>query len=166
MANTSEAVVKMAVANEEVSTITLTSEQEMILNFWLKMEPQKRKILWPVFTAYDNADTDWERQMIVGTLKECLFRPLQELWVDGIGEPDRRNPQGLTKHRAYVGQQIRELRERQHMSQQELAEKAGIPQSHVSRLENGKHTATYLTVKRIAQALNTRPSVIDPGFSD
>ena len=52
------------------------------------------------------------------------------------------------------------------MTQGELADKAGIPQSHVSRLETGKHVPTHLTIEKLAEALETTPSQIAPGFDE
>ena len=47
------------------------------------------------------------------------------------------------------------------MTQVELEEKSGLAQSHISRLEAGKHAPTRTTIDRIAKALNVRPSDID-----
>jgi predicted transcriptional regulator len=52
------------------------------------------------------------------------------------------------------------------MTQEELATKAGIPQSHVCRLETGKHAPTYVTIQKVAKALRVKRSQLDPGFDD
>ena len=67
-------------------------------------------------------------------------------------------------YRKKVGETIRDLRQAQGMTQEQLAEAAGLPQSHISRLECGKHTATHVTIQRIAEALRTEPGRLDPGF--
>lgn len=63
-----------------------------------------------------------------------------------------------------VGAEIRKRRIVKGYTQSELAIKAGIPQSHISRLEIGRHTPTHVTIKKLAKALNTQPRMLDPGF--
>lgn len=69
---------------------------------------------------------------------------------------------GLKKWADHVGGKIRELREKAGMNQSELAEKAGLTQSHVSRLENAGHSATHMTLEKIARALGVTVGDIDP----
>lgn len=38
----------------------------------------------------------------------------------------------------YIGQRLREIRKQRGLSQQDVAEELGIPQSNLSRIENGK----------------------------
>lgn len=38
----------------------------------------------------------------------------------------------------YIGQRLREIRKTRGLSQQDVAERMGIPQSNLSRIENGK----------------------------
>jgi transcriptional regulator with XRE-family HTH domain len=42
-------------------------------------------------------------------------------------------------------------------------QKGQNPQSHVSRLERGKHVPSHATIDRIAKALRIHPSKLDPG---
>jgi ribosome-binding protein aMBF1 (putative translation factor) len=70
----------------------------------------------------------------------------------------------LRHWRENVGQTIRRYRMEKKWTQSNLARKSGLPQSHVSRLETGKHAASYLTIQRIADALGVSPSAIDPGL--
>jgi DNA-binding XRE family transcriptional regulator len=69
---------------------------------------------------------------------------------------------GLKCWAEHVGKKIREFRERARLTQVQLAEKAGLPQSHVSRLENAEHSATNLTLEKIAKALGVAVGDIDP----
>ncbi len=54
---------------------------------------------------------------------------------------------------AYVSQRIREARERAGLTQEQLSVQSGLPQSHISRLEQGKHSPTAKTLEKIATAL-------------
>ncbi|MGL4462287.1 MAG: helix-turn-helix domain-containing protein [Planctomycetia bacterium] len=75
---------------------------------------------------------------------------------------DKALSRGLDAWAKHVGQTIRQLRERAGLSQTELAEKAGLTQSHVSRIENAAHSATHLTLEKVAKALHVDVGVVDP----
>jgi len=49
---------------------------------------------------------------------------------------------------------IKKTREEQHMTQKDLAEKTGLKQSNISRLESGEYNPSIAFLKRIAKALN------------
>jgi transcriptional regulator with XRE-family HTH domain len=61
------------------------------------------------------------------------------------------------QHRALValGRAIRELRSAKKISQEELADLAGVDRSHVGRVERGDNNVALLTLVRIADALDT-----------
>jgi DNA-binding XRE family transcriptional regulator len=49
--------------------------------------------------------------------------------------------------------QVIELREKHNLTQVELAEKAGVPQAQISRIERGVVSPTSATLAKIAEAL-------------
>ena len=49
---------------------------------------------------------------------------------------------------------IRKLRNNLHISQAQLAERTGLPQSHIAKIESGKTDAQLQTIKKILDALN------------
>lgn len=54
---------------------------------------------------------------------------------------------------------LKEIREREKMSQDELAEKANVSRTTISLIENGRETTVKLrTLQRLAQALNVKVS--------
>ena len=63
--------------------------------------------------------------------------------------------------RKELGRKIKEARFRQGMSQYELAEKSGVDQSHISRIENGTLSAQLDTLTAIANALDVKLSLTD-----
>lgn len=69
---------------------------------------------------------------------------------------------GLQKWMDYVSEKIRVLRKEADMTQEELAEKTGLPQSHISRLESAKHSPSRATLEKIANALGVPVSAFDP----
>ena len=55
--------------------------------------------------------------------------------------------------RAALGQRVRELRERQKISQQQLAERADLDTTYVSGIERGRRNPGLNTLVRLAKAL-------------
>jgi DNA-binding XRE family transcriptional regulator len=68
----------------------------------------------------------------------------------------------LEKWVQHASERIRELRKAKKMTQETLADKTGIPQSYISRLENGEHSPTAMTIRKIAEALGVPAKEIDP----
>lgn len=61
-----------------------------------------------------------------------------------------------------IGSRIYKLRMMKEWSQEELARRAGLQRSHVSRIEAGKYAVTLETIEAIAQALDMTVDIIDP----
>ncbi len=59
-----------------------------------------------------------------------------------------------------VGNTIRKLREKQGISQEELAERAGIHRTFVSHVECATRNITIYNLVKIAKALKVKPSVL------
>ena len=64
-----------------------------------------------------------------------------------------------------VGDSVRIIRELQHLSQNELAELSGIPQSTLSAIENNRVSLGVERAKVLARALRCHPAVlVFPGW--
>ena len=64
-----------------------------------------------------------------------------------------------------VGESVRILRELQELSQNELADLSGIPQSTISAIENDRVKLGVEQAKVLARALNCHPAVlVFPGW--
>lgn len=64
-----------------------------------------------------------------------------------------------------VGDSVRIIRELQELSQNDLAEKTGIPQSTLSAIENNRVNLGVERAKVLARALNCHPAVlVFPGW--
>lgn len=59
------------------------------------------------------------------------------------------------KERMRIGQRIAELRSKQMITQRELAERCGIKQPHIARIERGAYSVGFDTLQTIAEALGT-----------
>ena len=68
--------------------------------------------------------------------------------------------------RERMGLRIAALRKLAGMSQEQLAAKAGLQRTHISRIEAGKYAVTLETVQAIAEALGMTVDIIDPALAD
>lgn len=58
-----------------------------------------------------------------------------------------------------LGKQIRAIREKQGLSQKKLAEKMGVSQQLISRIEKGGENTTLITLKNISDALGKKVTI-------
>ena len=55
-----------------------------------------------------------------------------------------------------IGKTLRELRVAQGLTQQEVAEKCGLTQTHIMRIELAKYAGTIDTIDKVARALGAK----------
>ena len=61
-----------------------------------------------------------------------------------------------------IGQRITALRKLEGISQQELADRAGLTRQHIGRIEKGELVSVaYVTIQQIAEALGMTVDIID-----
>ena len=68
--------------------------------------------------------------------------------------------------RERMGIRIAALRKLSGLSQEQLAERAGLQRTHVSRIEAGKYAVTFETIQAIAEALGMTVDIIDTSLAD
>lgn len=66
--------------------------------------------------------------------------------------PDTKPTTEYMSWKKYVAKQIRQARKNAGLTQQTLSERTGIPQSHISRIENAQHGPATSTLHRIEEA--------------
>jgi len=54
-----------------------------------------------------------------------------------------------------IAANVKRLRKAQNLSQEELADRAGVHRTYVSQIERGVKNATFVSLDKIAQALGT-----------
>lgn len=83
-----------------------------------------------------------------------------------IGESDMKEFRKAKKRiEVTVGESVKIMREFQELSQNELAEQTGIPQSTISAIENGRVRLGVERAKVLARSLNCHPAVlVFPGW--
>jgi DNA-binding XRE family transcriptional regulator len=120
---------------------------------------EDRKDLFELSNALFAADTDEDRESAAQAINEILEQaPMQVLRGVDLGEPGP----GLRKWMGFVGDRIREARRKAGLTQKELAQRSGLRQSHISRLERGRHSPSFVTLEKIAEALGIPVSQLDP----
>ena len=60
------------------------------------------------------------------------------------------------KEEAALATRVREVRTRAQLTQQQLADRMGVPLSTILRLENGTASPSLATLRRVARATGTR----------
>lgn len=64
------------------------------------------------------------------------------------------------------GNKIREERRKQHLSQEKLAEKAGLHRTYIGMIERAEKNITLENIHRICKALGLNLSELFRGFDD
>jgi DNA-binding XRE family transcriptional regulator len=126
-----------------------------------RLSDEDREELWTLMKELPSEDGPEERNAIVKAMREILDQaPVKvtrlELNDDAAPAPS------LQRWIDYVSKRIKELRVVAGLTQTELAERAGLPQSHISRLESGKHSPSRVTLEKIAGALGRPLKDLDP----
>lgn len=111
--------------------------------------------------ALRDAESDEEKREIILVLIEVFEQ--KPLVLRTLDVQDKKPSPGLQRWIDFVSEKILLARKTAKLTQEELAERSGLPQSHVSRLETGKHSPSDTSLNKIAKALNIDVSYFDPG---
>ena len=68
--------------------------------------------------------------------------------------------------RTRIGQRVKALRLMAELSQDELAQRAGLQRTHIGRIEGGKYAVNIETLQAIAEALGMTVDITDPALQD
>jgi transcriptional regulator with XRE-family HTH domain len=60
----------------------------------------------------------------------------------------------------YIGEKLREARTRRLLTQDELAEKAGVSQSTIANIERDNAEPQFRTIRKLAKALEVDPTTL------
>ena len=83
--------------------------------------------------------------------------------VSGLASQNRQDRRYLKR----LGLQVRVLRTARELTQDQLADLAGLDRTYISRVERGAHNITVLTLVRVAQALDVAPGeLLDSAAED
>ena len=147
----------------------LSAEQRLfIVAFGTVLDRMKRlndadsADLFEFLRDYKAATTDEEREAAYEAMEELLGASTTTICRLNLAEDEQERSGKLQNWINFVSQLIRDYRKKAGLTQEQLAEKAGLPQSHISRIENGKHSPSNKTQQKIAEAYGVPVSEFDP----
>lgn len=126
-----------------------------------RLPEEDREELWALMKELPAADIAEERNAIVTAMREILDQSSVRLIRMNQSDEESSNDR-VRGWLGYVSQRIKDYRIRAKLTQAELAARAGLPQSHISRLESGKHSPSRATLEKIAAALGQPLKDFDP----
>jgi len=144
-----------SISAEEILNDPVALAIAVLLNRIRGLAKEDRDDFFELTQALASAKTDEEYEAAARALREILNQKDGGVHVFKLGEPPSDMQQEFMDH---VGGRIRHFREAAGLTQEELAEKSGLPQSHISRLETGRHSPSWLTLEKIAKPLGINPS--------
>lgn len=117
-----------------------------------RLTKQDRDDLFSLVKELACASTEEDRIGIRDTMVEILDGG--RLSVEAADLTDASEaPERFTKWNEWVSKRIKDARVEAGLTQEQLAEKTGLPQSHISRIENAKHSPARATIEKVAKAL-------------
>lgn len=102
----------------------------------------------------------------VGNMK---FYSLEEVTDELIGVKGTKEREAFDNevedavHAYRVGEAIRNARQHNNLSQEELGEKVGVKRSQICKLERGKCSPTLSTISKVFRALGVSSATLDLG---
>jgi len=125
-----------------------------------RLTQQDREDLYELVKELACATTAEDRIGIRDTMVEILdgrsVSVLPADLADASPQPER-----WQKWVDWVSKRIRDARTEAGLTQEQLAAKTGLPQSHISRIENAKHSPARATIEKIAKALDKPVTYFD-----
>lgn len=153
------AIKPISYGNYDVQETALTMAIAVFVERIGSLPQEDKNDLFELYKALAIATTQEERLHVANAMREILDQaPVK---ANPLTLPANTSPP-LKKWIDYISRRIKEERERANLTQVELAAIAGLPQSHISRLENGQHSPSYITLEKIAKALQISVSQLDP----
>jgi DNA-binding XRE family transcriptional regulator len=109
--------------------------------------------LLQVLMDYRNAECEEDREAAEVAILEILGQESVGVEVLNLNDAEKQSDD-FQKWLAWISKTIHDRRHEAGLTQEQLASKSGLPQSHISRLENGRHSPSRYTLEKIARALN------------
>jgi len=84
------------------------------------------------------------------------FIPLDKIIRQELKNPRFRKAYEKEMAALDLAHQVKSLREAKKLTQEQVAERADMPQSVIARLESGRHSASIATLQRVAQVFGRK----------
>ncbi|NOQ25504.1 MAG: helix-turn-helix domain-containing protein [Bacteroidales bacterium] len=87
--------------------------------------------------------------------KHTRFEDLEDKYFGKVGTPEREQYE-FDLNMEMIGDKIKQLRLKKHMTQTELGELIGVKRAQISKLENGNHSASISTLMKVFHAMKAK----------
>ena len=121
-----------------------------------------RDDLFELLSEWRKVESHEESVSIQRAMEEILAQTPVSVRKMPLEATDPKKFPALSKWSDSVALRIKHYRLAAGMTQAELAEKSSLPQSHISRLENATHSASFKTLGKLAIALGIEVRNLDP----
>lgn len=124
-----------------------------------RLEEEDRSDLYELSKALFLVETQEEEQAAALAMREILEQaPAKVRPMILPSQPSDK----LDGWLSFVSERIKTARETAGLTQKQLADCSGIPQSHISRLERKKHSPSSKTLEKLAKSLDIDVAFFDP----
>ncbi len=156
------------------SVMKLTSIERDFVKSYLECSDDLQQVVMSMFAVLDSAEaTEEERHRARTTIADTLFLNPHKMrygmdLVDSEGEAAEANTalasevRRMDQQEATFAERLRELLDRKHISQTELAERTGCSQSAISHMLNRNSRPQKKTILKLAAALQVEPVELWP----
>jgi DNA-binding Xre family transcriptional regulator len=147
--------------NVSVGDAALTMAIGIVIERVSRLSTEDKQDLYELLKGLGGTKDPEEIEAIRVAMREILDQePSGVRGMDLADVPPR--SEKLQRWVNYVAAKVQELRKAKGMTQMELAEKSGLPQSHISRIESAKLSPSRVTLEKICDALGCSLTEIDP----
>ena len=144
-----------------VGDAALTMAIGIVVERVSRLPPEDQQELYELVKGLGGVKDPEEIEAIRVAMREILDQEPSGLRaLDQVRPEDR--PEKLQKWVDFIGRKVEQLRKAAGLTQSELSEKSGLPQSHISRIESGKLSPSRATIEKIAASLGKLLSDFDP----
>lgn len=158
MHNAAEAV-RTEVARQLEDPVTMA--MSVLIDRVRRLPADDRGDLFELIQELAKAESREDIDGIVSTMREILARDAPRVTALDPTADEGTGPR-LREWIDAVGARVRAAREEAGITQMELSERSGLPQSHLSRIENGKLSPSRATLAKLADGLGRPLSDFDP----
>ena len=83
------------------------------------------------------------------------FNDLEDKYFGKLGTPER-DQYEFDLNMEMIGEKIKLLRQKKHLTQTQLGELIGVQRSQISKLEKGNHSASVSTIMKVFRAMKAK----------
>lgn len=138
----------------------------IVLDRLRRLSTEDSDVAFELLKDYAQAKTAGEKQAAHEGIMELLDAHPVKIAQMSLASDEDEKPADLRTWIRWVGKKIHNYRKAAKLTQTELEKKSGLPQSHISRIENGKHSPSRATLEKIASALDVPLKVFDPAVEE